>query len=493
MKTLFARTTDTCVITGHTSEDTIKLFLNVEPLTVEGEIPQVTRKEVMDVLSEHVPLDNVNTGVIDDLLKFVNKGEKVEDRRIIKGREPEKGREGKILYLVKKFSGHGAVKVDARGYANYSRLHLFDNIAVGQKVARIYPPKPGEDGEDIFGKPIPAELGEPVEVSVDDSLTIKEPDDKEANFQTIIANIEGLLTESDGRLKISQEINIDGDLDFKHGSLEFVGKVKISGDVLQGFSINAKGGIEVAGSVRGGSLISAEGDIVVKGYIYGGPGSNVISGKTFTASVAQEVNAEILGNITILKEANDCVLRTQTSVFMPDGRLVGGESLAVCGVEAAFIGSEAEKETIIRLCSDVETTLEYGKLVVSIDSHQKALSLIKMHLGPLIQNPSRIQLLIQPQRGNMEKLLAKMASVEKSLIKLKVSKKELLDSAAYNKELRCNYLKTLYQGTVVYVGQQCFKPAENLKGPGSLDYNSETLRFELSELKPLECSIDKEE
>jgi len=492
MKTLFEKKTETLILTGKVSEGNIKLFLSAQPLLVEGEKSEYNRQDILDMISEHVPLDLVNTGVVDDIVLFLNKGEKVEDRRIVKGKEAEKGRDGKILFLVKKFGGQGGVAIDARGYAEYSKLHLFDNIQIGQKVARIYEPKEGVDGQDIFGEPIKAEPGEVFKIVLDKSVSLQQAEESDSPYQVVVANQEGYLLESDGQLKISDELIVQGDLDFKHGSLEFVGKVIVKGDVLQGFNINAKSGIEITGSVRGGSLISVEGDIVVNGHIYGGPGSQVISGKSFTASVAQEINAEILGDINIKKEAIDCTLRTQTSIFMPTGRLIGGEALVVCGIEARFIGSEAGRETVIRLCSDVETTLEYGQLAVSIESHKKALSLIKMHLGPLIQNPSRIQLLIQPQRGRMEKLYAKMESVEKSLMKLKVRKKEMLDNAAYNKELRCNYLEKIYQGVNVFVGKEHYRPEEDLIGPGTLEFDSENSRFELTELKPLECSIDSQ-
>ena len=53
--------------------------------------------------------------------------------------------------------------------------------------------------------------------------------------------------EDSGKISIKPELTISGDLDFRYGNIDFIGKVIVSGDVLQGLNIKAGKGIEVRG------------------------------------------------------------------------------------------------------------------------------------------------------------------------------------------------------------------------------------------------------
>ena len=483
MKTIFSKTTDKVNISAKISDDKMKLFLDAEPI----EQGQISRDELMAIISEFAAKADVNIGVVDDIIKYLHKGEKVEERRIAKGTPAQDGSDGRLLLLLKKFSGKAEVKEDDKGFTDLKSLHLFDNVAKGQAVGRIYAPKEGVDGVDVLGNKVPAKPGKPYKLSTDKTISIQDQKEQGQGYQVMIAEEDGFLFEDSGKITINPELKISGDLDFRYGSIDFIGKVVVNGDVLQGFNIKAGKGIEVRGSVRGGNLVSLGGDIVVKGYVYGGHQSNIISGKSFTAVVVQEINAEIVGDIIIQKEAVDSTLRSETSVYINSGQLVGGECFVVCGVEAKFLGNQAYKETKINFCSDVESHTEYGRLLASIDSHEKAKKMLEMHLGPLAVNPARLQLLNAGHREKMESMYNKLQEVEKSRVSLLNKKKDILEKARVNQTVRANYLDTCYAGVVIQAAGREFAPKENIKGPGSITYINETQEFETGEYKALEC------
>jgi uncharacterized protein (DUF342 family) len=265
--------------------------------------------------------------------------------------------------------------------------------------------------------------------------------------------------------------------------------VRIKGDVLPDFSVKAKKGIIVSGSCQEATLICPEGDINVKGYVYGGPQARIVAGGGFECNVAQELEAEAAGNITISKEATDCSLRTQASLFMEQGALVGGKTLAVCGVAAKFIGNEALLPTAIKLCSDVEMTADYCTLVSNIDSHEKALKLMDLHLGPFAASPKKVERLAGPHRIKMEKLLKKKEEIQASLIRLLLKRDEKVAGAHTNSVMRVNFLGKLYPGTTVRVADDLFTSKEVLEGPASLDYSPTEHSFVVGELKGLECTV----
>ncbi len=258
---------------------------------------------------------------------------------------------------------------------------------------------------------------------------------------------------------------------------------------MPGFDITAEKGIEISGTVQGGSLVCKSGDIVVKGFVFGGEKSRVIAGKSFTVTVAQEVNADIGGNILIKKESRSSNLRAQGIISIPQGQILGGDAYPVCGLEAKFVGSEAGITTNIHLCSDVESSTEYGKLLLEIENHEKALNLIKLHLGPLAGNPSRVSLLKSPHKEKMQALLAKLAAVDKSRLSLVEKQKAMLSGAKRNKVYRMNVLGSMYPGVVVTADQAKYENLEVVNGPKSLEFDPEKKEFVLGELKTLECSL----
>src|SRR5690606_7419459 len=132
----------------------------------------------------------------------------------------------------------------------------------------IYPPKAGTDGIDALGNKISAESGQPYKPSFDKTLLIEQSADPAHDFQIVSAQEDGYIFDDGGKLGVRTELFVRDNVDFRYGNIDFIGSVKVSGDVMPGFNITARKGIEVLGSIRGGSLICMEGDIKVKGFVY---------------------------------------------------------------------------------------------------------------------------------------------------------------------------------------------------------------------------------
>ncbi len=489
MKTLFEKDTDRLSLKLQAEADAIKLFIDCAPIAGTAPSPPVTRDELLALIESGLRVRDLDNAVLDDVLKYINRGESVSERRIKKGREPETGDCGRLLLILKKFTGKGEMHEDEKGHVAFASMHLFDNVRSGQIVARIYPPKPGKDGVDIFDKAIPAKPGMPVKVKVDKSLRIEEPASSAENFQRIVAMSDGYLTEESGELQLHEDLHINGDIDFHYGNIDFIGKVFISGDVHPDFEIIARKGIVIQGGVQESRLRSPDGEIEIKGFAFGGKHGSIVCGQSLIGTVMHEVAAEVVGPIVITKEAIDCTLRTQSSISMPKARLVGGRAMCVCGVEAKEIGNKAGQETCITLANSVEVGTEYGEILVQIANHEQAIKLIELHLGPYAQNTARLQLLAPSHRARMEALLHKRKDVEASRLRLLAKKMSLLDGGKGNAVQRVDFYEALYPGVHIISGDHSFVPKEMLKGPGTVEFNDLTKEFVVSELKPLECNV----
>lgn len=486
VKPYFSKNFEKFTLVGKLSPDKMKLFLDATPVNP----PQnISREDLLSALTEFLDAEYVHTGVIDDIAEHLRRGEPALERRISKGVEPEPGTDGKLLFLVKRFTGEREVSLDQRGFANFRELHLFDNIQKGQIVGRLYLPKPGKNGRDVTGRSIPFAPGKALKLNLDPSLSLEA---SESSFENIRANADGYLAEDGDRLKINAELVIRGDLDFHYGNIDFIGAVKVQGDVMSGLSIRARTGIEISGAVHGGSLTSSDGDIVIKGMITGSPESMVLCGKNFRARVARTLRAEVQGDISIEKEALECSFRTEGILRMEKGSFLGGELLTAGGAEMAQLGNASGQSTRVVLCSDVETRGEFGELMMKIESHERAIQLLELHLGPIAQHPERTQLLKTTHRLKMVQLLKKLEDVRAGRHTLLAKRNRILESARLRDDLRINILKAIHEGVIISAGKSELVVHEDVPGPTSLVFLSAEKKFVFGEMKPLAATVSKE-
>lgn len=478
---LFSKTTDKFQLVGKCSEDKLKLFIDVEPLPDV----EIDRNDILTALREFMPVDEVDRGVIESIAIKASEGEKVEQRRIAKGVPPEKGADGKLLLLIKAMTGEVEVQVDDKGFAQFTEMHLFDNVTEGQVVGRLYGPKDGVDGVDCVGNPIPSEPGKALEVSIDETLHFEDSRKTGSNYRLIVSNREGFVAQQGNSLTVKTELVISGNVDFHTGSIDFIGSVKIEGDVMPGFRVQAKKKVEIEGAVRASEVISKESDVIVKGIVYGADRGKVICAGDFHALGVEQLVAQVKGNIFIEREIVDSRLRCEGAIYAAEAQVLGGELRVVDGLEARIVGNEAEQPTVIALCSDVETTTEYLTLLVKLENHTRAEELLRLHLGPLVDNPHRIRFLQKPHREHMAKLYKKLIAITNSNEKLRAKKEQLLSNGNFSERVRVNFKEKLFPGVELHAGLDAHAVVEEAEGPGTLLFEHTIQEFSLRDYQPL--------
>lgn len=470
-------------ILARTTPDKVKLFVDVEKTDQNA---RATRKMLLDSLRDCININNVNISVLDNIVSHLHRGDKtVLNRRVSMGKAPKNGKNGELTLKVKKLNLDSISQPTiASDSDKLTDVHVFDNIKRGDVIGRITYPTPGEEGIDVFGEIINPIPGAPVLINIDNSILRKRSGI--GDFDILIALETGCLTEKNGVLSITKSLHVNSDVDFHWGNINFIGEVKISGDVMPGFNIKAQKGIEIRGSVRGGSLISTEGAVQVRDYVFGGEGSMILAGKFFSASVVQQVNTEIIGDIFIHKEASNSILRTAGALIMPDGVLVGGEVLAVRGVEARIIGSEAGTKTVIKIVNSVEASLEYSRLLVQAELCEKKIKHMRLKLGPHADNPGLISSLDEYQQRRIMPLFLEWqeeCTKKRAIIEMQYG---MLALAKMRNVVRVNFLDKVYEGVVIQCGAYKYDFKREVKGPGSIEFNLKTKKFSFGPVRALQ-------
>jgi len=442
------------------SDDKLKLFAKVMPQPKYYEANEgVLMEELLKVTQE----DRIDREVVHDIIWQLHQEKGCEGRRVAKGEAAIMGRDGKVVWLVRRFR-QGAGVDSSRELADFYNLGLFENIEAGREVARVYKPTEGSPGIDVTGTPIPSKPGKPVTDKFDKTLEFK-PDEQRADYQTLLAAVSGYAHEESGKVSIRNTLIISGNLDYEMGHIDFIGNIRVGGDVQKGFHIKARGDIEIVGSVLGENQLTSDGSIAIGGFHQGGEGSVLRARSNYSVCIAQSVTADVGGSITIQKEARDCAFRSSAAVIAPQATIVGGTIWCVKGLEGKILGNSAGVRTVVELRNELEVTPEYRRVEESIRKHELAVAALELHIGPYLQNRKRVPLLAAKFKMKITELLNKYDGVQASLTKLQESLKRMRESKPMEETSRINILGSMYSGVVFNTTAAKLEIHEDKQGP----------------------------
>lgn len=167
------------------------------------------------------------------------------------------------------------------------------NVSKGQLLAKKIPSTEGIPGKTVSNKEIPAKNGKDIQFKIGKNVVLNEAKDK------VYAAIDGqfVVTEQ-GKLNVFPIYEVNGDVDFGVGNIDFVGTVVIRGNVPDGFKIHAAGDIKVYGNVEGAELI-AGGDIFIQQGVVGHNKSYVKANRNFQAAYILDGDVYASENIIV--------------------------------------------------------------------------------------------------------------------------------------------------------------------------------------------------
>ena len=139
-----------------------------------------------------------------------------------------------------------------------------------------------------------------------------------------------------------------GNLGYSTGNLDSAGDVKVKGDVLAGFSVEADGDIIVHGIVEGARVVSRYGSVMVRGGIHGHQKQAHIQAKeTVAARFIQQAVITAGDTVMVSGHVLDSIVRagSKVDVGSKDGHILN--SLVQAGKEIIVrnMGSKRSNET----------------------------------------------------------------------------------------------------------------------------------------------------
>ncbi|MEK8214471.1 MULTISPECIES: DUF342 domain-containing protein [unclassified Paenibacillus] len=363
------------------------------------------------------------------------------------GDPAENGTDGRVVLTIDMEEDRKPLE-KADGKVDYKDLVRLHNVKKGQLIARKIPPMPGKSGNTVTGEEIPYRAGKDAHFKVGKNVLIDQDE------TSMYAAMDGLVTLTEkGKVNVFPVYEVNGDVDYSTGNIDFVGTVVIRGNVLTGFTVKSAGDIRVVGGVEGAELISG-GSIEIAGGIIGYNKGLVSAGKNVKVSFIQDGNVVAGEDVIVSQSIMHSNIRAGRDVLCngSKGLIVGGVVQAGERVVARTIGNTMSTATAIEVGVVPELRNEINdlrhelrQLLENEDKTNKALYLLNQLANNGQLAPDKVALRVKLNATKQSHMR------EEKRIKERVLEIErMLEDTV---RARVEVVKTIYGGSKIVIGR----------------------------------------
>ncbi|WP_020615259.1 DUF342 domain-containing protein [Paenibacillus daejeonensis] len=363
------------------------------------------------------------------------------------GTAPQNGEDGRIELAYDLDHSHARPKEQDDGKVDFREVNQLQNVKRGQVIARKIPATAAIPGTAVTGEMLFGKDGKEARFKIGKNVVLG-PDE-----MTLYAAIEGLVTRTErDKINVFPVYEVNGDVDYKIGNIDFVGTVVIRGNVLSGFRVKAAGDIRVVGGVEGAEL-ETDGSIEITGGILAGNKGYVKAGRNVKMSFVQDGNVIAGEDVLVSQSIMHSHIRAGRDIICSGAKalLVGGMAQAGERVTARTIGNTMSTATVIEVGLRPElrqglTDLRQQLRVCAgnLDKTDKALVMLDQlaALGKL--SPEKLAM--------RTKLTATKRQAMEEQLSLKDQILELEKTLEETDKARVDAINVVYGGTKIVIG-----------------------------------------
>jgi uncharacterized protein len=291
-----------------------------------------TLEEVLDACKRENIKVKIDETLIEEQFQIPNPVEIT----IAKGVKPEDGKDGRIDFKIDMSAKPQFIPKDDSA-VDYKKAMQITLVNAGDILADVVPPTEGEDGMDVRGTPIKANVGSKARYFLGEG--VEEKDGR------IIAIAAGTPSVQEDVIVIHRHYVLQGDVNLSTGNINFPGTVVIQGNVTNGFEVISEENIVVNGLISG-AKVRAKGYVKCAGGIQGR--AEITAGSFVAATFISAATIVAEGDVVVTKD----VLHSNISCLGElrlGGSIIGGVVTVFKGVECRELGSESGVKTIVNI------------------------------------------------------------------------------------------------------------------------------------------------
>lgn len=221
------------------------------------------------------------------------------------------------------------------------------------------------------------------------------------------------ITEN-GKINVFPIYEVNGDLDFETGNIDFIGNVVIRGSVPSGFKITAGGDIRITGGVEGAE-IEAVGSIHIQSGITAQHKGFVKAGQDIFTSFIVNGMVHAEGNLTVSQSIMHSQITAGGNIECggAKGLIVGGMLQAGNTLKCRTIGNSMTTSTTIEVGSNPklsnrlkEIQHETNELATTLSKTDQALQVLDQlnrQLGKLSPDKKELQIKLENTKLQIER------------------------------------------------------------------------------------------
>jgi len=329
------RETDDAIV--WVSDDKMGVYLTG---TVPEDDPASLVAEIREQFNElGIPTAFTDERLVSLLRDAAQRKNPVKDLPLLKGIPPEAGKDGYIEWAADFFNPGFAVDPDT-GNIDYRKRAAQVEVEADQLLATIVPPEPGKAGVNVMGEKLPP--GRPFRPRVIHRKNVRHDEESGSYY----ARINGRVRWEDPQLEVDEVIVIKDDVGLASGDIDHRGAVIVEGDVQRGATIQADGDVDIRGVVEA-AHIATKGSLTVHKGVFGADESKIEVGGSVHAHFLNECDIEAGREVVVEREIVHSKVKTRGELICPNGRLFGGEIVALGGIVVGQAGSEGMVRTVL--------------------------------------------------------------------------------------------------------------------------------------------------
>lgn len=421
--------TEKARVTVQVSDDQLAAYIT---LHVPDEMLDMKhRKDLVLEIIEALKKFGVSYGIIPDILK----GELKVNKPILiaRGIPPVHGRDSEIrMYEIRE----PKPTIIDNGKANYYDMNLINKVQAGDWLGERTDPTPGIPGTSVYGTEIEPVNGECAPIYYDrNSIEMVREEGKDVLY----ALKSGAVYYLGENISVYDVLEINGDVDFNSGNIDFNGYVSIKGTVEENFSVRAGKDIEISGEygIGGvGRIESLDGNIYIRGGVAGKNRAKIICKNNLYVKYISDAEVICGGNVHVGFYVRNSVIRAkQVIVDSPRGQLAGGLTDVDVKVECAEIGNRLDTRTqiIVRGFDRNKMQGRMNEIISLVRSKKEQLGILK-------------EMSRKPEKGKFSDI--DYSALQKARFALRQIQDEIKDLERERLTLM-EYMKTPDEGAVI--------------------------------------------
>nr|WP_243734875.1 FapA family protein [Paenibacillus turpanensis] len=434
-------------------DEFVTLAIADDKLTAEMRVMRVDEKVAFSVeqVEQYLQSYGVVYGLRHEVLKkFAESPQGFSGQTIVvaEGQAPVKGEDGKIVSEFDWESEGVRPQTNEDGTVDYKEVVKLKNVKKGELIAERILATAGQAGMLVTGEVAAAKDGREAYFKVGKNV-VTDPEKMK-----LYAAIDGLITKTEkDKINVFPVYEVNGDVDYNIGNIDFVGNVVIRGNVLTGFRIRAAGDIRVVGGIEGAEL-EAGGSIDITAGITANHKGLIKAGENVKTSFILEGNVEADKDVIVSQSIMHSKVKAGKDVICngAKGLVVGGVIQAGERVVARTVGNSTSTVTVIEVGVLPELRNELVELRSQIKSLEENLMKTEQALALLNQLASVGQLNQEKMAMRIRLNHTKKQTLEEQAV-LKDRVLEIEHSLEDTERARVDINGTIYGGSKIVIGR----------------------------------------